>query len=107
MSHDLYTYGSTGKIYFKLTLSGVAVTGVTLDAADVKLSKDGAAFTNIGSACAETTAGLGWYAWTPGASTDTQCEVMIINVKDNAGSAFDENGLVITTGGSASARFGG
>lgn len=105
MSHDLYTYGTTDPIYFKLTLSGVAVTGVNFDAADVKLSKDGGAFANIGADCAETTGGLGWYSWTPASVSDTQCNVIIINVKDNVGSAFDENGIVMATGGNASARF--
>ena len=109
MSHDLYTYGSTDPIYFKVTLSGVGVASLTFQAADIKVSKDGAAFANASTigTVAETTAGLGWYKWTPSAASATQCEVLIINVKDDSGSEFDENGLVIATGGNASARFSG
>ena len=102
---DFVRYGSQDPIPFKISLSGVAVTGVTFDAADVKLSKDGAAFANIGSACTEV--GLGWYIWTPASAADTQCEYGIINIKDNVGSAFDENGVIFYTGGNASARYDG
>ena len=102
---QLFTYGSTQPVYFKLTLSGVAVTGVTFQAADVQLSKDGAAFANIGTACTEV--GLGWYKWTPAAAANTQCKTAIINIKDVIGSLFDENALLLVTGGSASALYDG
>jgi len=104
---QLHRYGSIDPFFFKLTLSGVAVAGVTFDAADVKLSKDGAAFANIGTACAEATGGLGWYKWTPAAAANTQCKIGIINIKDNVGTLFDENGVVFVTGGDASAQHDG
>ena len=102
---DLVEFGSTDPIPFKLTLNGVAVTGITFDAADVTLSKDGAAFTNIGANCTEV--GQGWYIWTPSAAADTQCNYGIINVVDSSGSAFDETGVLFYTGGNAGARFNG
>lgn len=106
MSHDLYTYGEQKAIYFKTTLSGDAVPGLTFEAADVQLSIDGAAFVNIGLACAEIA--LGIYKWTPASTLDTQGEVLIINIKDSAGGPlFDENCLILTTGGNVSARFNG
>ena len=102
---DLVRYGSQDPIPFKVTLSGAGVTSLTFDAADIQLSKDGAAFANIGTACTEV--GLGWYIWTPALVADTQCGYGVINIKDNVGSAFDENGIVFYTGGNAAARFDG
>lgn len=101
----LVRYGALDPIPFKVTLSAVAVTGLTFSAADIQLSKDGAAFANIGSEISEID--LGWYIWTPTAATQTQCAFGIINVKDDVGSAFDENGIVFLTGGNASARYNG
>lgn len=103
MAIDLFRYGSQEPIYFKVTLNGVGVTGLTLANDDIKLSQDGAAFTNIGTACSEV--GMGVYKWTPAAGSNTQCGVMVINIKDASGGAFDENCLIIATGGDASARF--
>ena len=105
MAIDLYRYGTTEPIYFKVTLNGVGVTGLTLASEDVKVSKDGAAFANVGTACAEV--GLGVYKWTPAASSWSQCGVMVINIKDASGSAFDENCLIVATGGDTAARFDG
>lgn len=102
---QLFRYGSTDPIYFKLTLSGAAVTGVTFQAADVKLSKDGAAFANIGTACTEV--GLGWYKWTPAAAANTQCQTAIVNIKDDVGTLWDENALLLVMGGNASALYDG
>lgn len=102
---DLYRYGSTDPIPFKVTLSGAAVTGLAFDAADIQLSKDGAAFANIGTACTEV--GLGWYIWTPAAAANTQCEYGVINIADNVGSLFDESGIIFYTGGDSSARYDG
>lgn len=105
MAIDLYRWGATDPIYFKLTLNGAGVV-TTLASDDVKLSKDGAAFTNIGLSC--TSVGNGIYKWTPAAGSNTQCEVMIINIKDAAGGPlFDENCLIIATGGDTTARFDG
>jgi hypothetical protein len=108
MSHDLYVYGATDPIFFKATLEGRGVPSLSFQDADVKISKDGHDAVNAAShgTVAETSAGLGWYTYTPVASV-TQCEVLIINVEDAVGSAFDENGLVIAMGGHASARFSG
>jgi len=107
MSHDLYTYAQTDKVFFKLTLLGVAVTGVVLQDADVKLLKDGAAAADIGLECTECVGGLGWYEWQPSLAAQTSSEVLIINIKDAIGSAFDENAVLLTTGGNIAARFNG
>lgn len=111
MSHDLYTYGSTDPIYFKVTLAGVGVTGLTFQDADIELSKDGGNWASINADTTvvevEAAAGYGVYKWTPQAASETQCEVMVLNIKDAVGSAFDENCLIISTGGNASARFSG
>jgi len=104
---QLTKYGSINPIYFKLTLSGVAVTGVVFDAADVKLSQDGAAAINIGTECTETTFAGGWYKWTPSVTSRTQCKTGILNIKDNIGTLWDENGLIFITGGHASAQYNG
>jgi hypothetical protein len=101
MAIDLYRYGDTDPIYFKLTLNGAGVA-TTLASADVKLYKDGTYSADIGTAC--TSLGAGLYKWTPAAGSNTQCKVMILNIKDaSGGPLFDENCLIITTGGSASA----
>lgn len=103
---ELVRYGSIDPIPFKLTLSGAAVTGLTLQAADVQLSIDGGAFAEIGLSITEI--GLGWYKWTPALAANTQCEYGIINIKDAVGGpVFDENGIVFYTGGNASARHNG
>lgn len=95
-----WRYGSTNKVYFKLTLNKVAVEGITFDAADVKISIDGGAFANIGTECSETTGGLGWYAWQPASAAQTQGKTIIGNIKDDVGAAFDENAFQLITGGS-------
>ena len=104
---DLVRYGSVDPIPFKATLSGVAVAGLTFQAADVKLSIDNAAVIDIGTEVTEATIGLGWYIWTPSAAARTQCGYGVINVKDDSGSEFDENGIVFYTGGDENARFNG
>lgn len=38
MSHNLYTYGGTGPIYFKVTLDGEGQTGLTFQAADFEFN---------------------------------------------------------------------
>ena len=95
----LVKYGSTEPIPFKATLSGVGQTGLTFSSNDVRLSKDGGTFSNIGSEVSEV--GLGWYIWTPSVASQTQCKFGIINIKDALGSQFDENGITFYTGGDA------
>lgn len=106
MSHDLFTYGSTDKIYFKITLNGVGVNP-TLANGDVKISKTGGTPANVNSLPTAVHADIpGIHEWTPTAA-EASTEVIILNIKDAAGSAFDENCLIIATGGNASARFSG
>jgi len=111
MSHDLYTYGEQNPIAFVLTLNGVGVTGHSLVAADVKLSSidDGTptynTTANIGTECSE--GDNGFYYWTPSAASQTQHDIILIYINDSVASDFDENRLVICTGGNASARFSG
>ena len=112
MSHDLYTYSSQDPIYFKLTLNGVGVSP-TLGSWDVMLSQDANPTTLDITAEVLPVSGTnvtGVHKWTPGSETRTQCQVMVINIKDYDGGAspdFDENCLIISTGGHASARFSG
>ena len=112
MSHDLHVYESVDPIYFKITLNGEGVN-VTLATNDVRLSKDGASggsIIDITTECAavDGTNLPGLYKWTPSLASRTQCEVMAIYIKDaSAEGAFDENCLIISTGGNASARFSG
>ena len=102
---NIYRYGAQVPVYFKLTLNGEGVAGLTLASDDVKLSKDGAAFTNIGLVCAGI--GNGLYAWTPAATSNTQCKTFCINIKDVTGGAFDENCLIYATGGDPLAQLNG
>jgi len=107
MSHDLYTYSSTDPIYFKLTLNGVGVTP-SLASNDIMVSLDGNTPFDVLSYVSPVTGMTGLFKWTPDNSGHTQGEVIIINIKDaSAGGAFDENCLIIATGGHASARFSG
>ena len=106
MSHNLYNYGSQDTVYFKITLSGVGQTGLTFQDVDIKLYQDGTGVDNIGLEC-NNEVGMGIYYWQPTAGTQTDCEVMQINIKDDDGAAFDENCLIISTGGNANARFSG
>jgi len=112
MSHDLYTYGGQDRIYFKLTLNGVGVNP-SLATNDVILSKDGASggsVVDITADCTPVDATYvpGVFYWTPDLASRTQCEVMIISIKDfDYGGDFDEDCLIIATGGHASARFSG
>ena len=111
MSHNLYTYGTTEPVYFKATLAGVGVTGLTFQDADIELSKDGGDWASINADTTvveiESAAGYGVYKWTPQAAAETQCKVMVLNIKDAAGAEFDENCLIIVTGGHANAFFSG
>ena len=105
---DLYEYGTVKSVPFKVTLSGAGVTGLTFDAADIQISIDSAAFVNASTLGAIAEIGLGWYKWTPSGGASTQAsDHIVINVKDNVGTAFDENGVVLYTGGHPSARFAG
>lgn len=103
MSMDLYTFGDTRPIRFKLTKDRDAVTGYVLLEADVQLQKDDGAWVGIGTACTES--GNGWYKWSPASSTDTSAKTLTINIKDSVGTTFDENGMVLQTGDNALAAF--
>ena len=103
---DLYRYGSMTPVPFKVLLNGAGVAGLTFQAADIQLSIDGGAFSNIGAEVSEI--GNGWYQWTPSASTQTQGKVLIINIKDTSGSSlFDENAIKLFTGGDTNAFYDG
>ena len=103
---DLYRYGNVDPIYFKLTLTGTGVAGVTLNDADIKLGVDGGTVINVGDDCAETTMLLGIYKWTPAAASQTQGKTLILNIKATGANigVFDENCLVYITGGDALAQ---
>lgn len=102
-----YRYGTTKPVYFKIILSNAGVAGLTFQAADIQLSIDDATPINIGGECTEAALGLGVYKWTPSIASRTQGEQLVINIKDNSGSAFDENMIILQTGGHASAYFDG
>lgn len=107
MSFILQWYGTQDKLYFKVTKNGVGVN-VTLATADVKITKDGGAVSNVvvTPTAVDGTNMPGVYTWTPEAAEAT-CEVMIVNIKDSTATGlFDENCLIIPTGGNSSARFG-
>lgn len=106
MSHDLYTWGSIDPIYFKLTLNGAGVVP-TIALGDIQWSKDSGGFTDIPLSELAAVGTTGVHKWTPGAAADTQAEILIINIKDVSGGGFDENCLIIATGGDAAARFSG
>ena len=95
-----YHYGAVDPVEFKITLNGDGVTGLTLDNADLQLSIDRGAFANIGNEVTEL--GLGIYYWIPSSATQTQGETLILNLRDNVGAAFDENTIILKTGGDAS-----
>ena len=112
MSINLYNYGTQDPVYFKATLDGAGVTGLTFADADIELSKDGGNWASINADTTvvevESAAGYGVYKWTPQATTETEAEVLILNIKDaDSTTVFDENCLIIVTGGHASARFSG
>jgi len=108
MSHDLHTYGEydvDGRIFFKLTLNGVGVTP-TLASNDIMLTLDGNTPLDITGEVSPVSGMTGVFYWTPDNPARTQCEIMIINIKDFSGHGdFDENCLIISTGGHANARF--
>lgn len=106
---QLYKYGAQKTIFFKVVnSSNQGVIGLTFDANDIAVSKDGAAGTNIGTQVTETTFGRGWYQWTPASAAQMQCEQLIIDIKDTAGGpAFAENGGLFATGGNLNAFYNG
>ena len=111
MSINLYNYATTDAVYFKVTKDGVGLTGqAPFSTGDIKLSIDGTAFTDIpvGEITeVDSASGLGIYKWQPASGTQTTGEVLIINIKEVVGTNFDENCIIMSTGGNASARFSG
>ena len=109
MSHHLYTYGQIDPFYFKLTLNSVGVN-VTLATDDIQLIIDGGTAIDVTSECTaiDGTNLPGLYKWTPSLASRTEGEVLVLYIRDDsAGGDFDENCLIIATGGNASARFSG
>ena len=110
MSIHQQVYANTDPIYFKLTKNGDRVLSQTLSTGDVFLSIDGGAWADISSECTEMVGaglGKGWYVWQPTGGGQTSGKVLIINIDENAGTNFDENSVVIVTGGNALARHSG
>lgn len=102
-----YRYGETKPIPFKIVDSdNNGVSGITFAAGEVKLSKDGATFINIGTECTEV--GEGVYIWTPSLASRTQCEYGVLSMKDiSSPQAWKENCVIFVTGGSVSAFYDG
>lgn len=106
---DLYRYGSTDPIYFKITKDGDGID-VTLAAGDVYLSKDGGTVADIIAECTavDSTNLPGVYEWQPTSSTQTSAKILLIAVRDvSAGGVFDENLILVQTGGNALASLDG
>jgi hypothetical protein len=109
---QLVKYGSTEPIYFKVTLNGDGVAGLTFDANDIKYSLDNATAVNASTVgtIAAAAIGLGWYKWTPNGAANTQGKIIIFNIKDDSYTttpAFDENGIIVLLGGNTSAYYDG
>ena len=113
MSIDLYRYGDTKQIAFKLVDSSGDGVNNTLQAGDVWISQD----TGSGFSAAAQVTNLpqlidqndiaGCYYWTPTVA-ETSCQAFMVNIKDQTvPAAFIENSFVIATGGNASAFFDG
>jgi len=107
MSINQILYASTDTLYFKITLAGVGVN-YTLVNADVKLSQDGATGGNVSTVpvAIDATNLPGVYSWSPTVA-ESACEVMILNITDSVGGRFDQNCIIVPTGGHTSARFRG
>lgn len=109
----LYRYGATDPVYFKITKDRVGVSGLTLEAQDVRMFASQAGGDSdpisIGNYCSETTFGYGWYKFTPPSPPLylTEAKQIIVNVKDNVGTAFDEDSFILLTAGDQSALFDG
>lgn len=106
MSHDLYTYAQTDPIYFKLVDSSGDGVAASLVAGDVKISKDGATAVNVNTLPTAISGMTGVFEWTP-ISSETSCEVFVLNIVDQDGPAWVENCIIVSTGGNALARFSG
>jgi hypothetical protein len=104
---DFQVYESTKPKSFKITLNGVGVN-VTLASGDVKIIKDGGTPANVATlpTAVDGTNAPGLYRWTP-TLAEMQAEEVVLMIKDQSGSAFDENMLIFETGGNASARWKG
>jgi len=105
MSIHFQVYGVLDPIYFKVTKNGVGLVAAPFSTGDIQLSIDGAAFTDV-PLIEIAEVGLGVYEWTP-TGTATTGKVLILNIKELTGTNFDENCLIIATGGNALARHSG
>lgn len=109
MSYDIIEYGSVDPIQFKFTLNGVGVNP-TLVANDVVLVQDGVVTATMGLSCSQIGSSLtpGLHEWIPPNTIWTQGKSIILNIKDQSGTGrFDENCIIISTGGHALSRFNG
>ena len=113
MSIDLYRYGDTKYIAFKLVNSSGDGVNNILQAGDVWISQD----TGSGFSAAAQVSNLpqlidandmpGCYSWLP-TIAETTCQAFMVNIKDQtAPAAFIENSFVIACGGNSSAFFDG
>ena len=104
-----YRYANTDPIYFKVTKNGEAVLSLVPFSTNDIQAKIGNGTTSgwVDISTNVTEEGLGWYQWTPASAASTTGKVIIINVKDVLGTAFDENGLSIITGGDDLAMLNG
>ena len=105
---DFQVYGSTRPKSLKITLSGVGVNA-TLATGDVKIVKDGGTPANVAilPTAVDGTNAPGLFRWTP-TLAEMQAEEVVLLIKDqDATPLFDENMLVIETGGDVSARWDG
>lgn len=102
-----HRYGRVQTFPIKFTLNNVGVN-VTLAAGDVKISTDGNAPANVANLPTAIHAAdmPGVFLWTPSVA-EMQCEIFVVNIKDAAGSAFDENMIYCRTGGDGSAAYDG
>ncbi len=104
MASGMIWYGTEKPIYFKFTKAGEGVNP-TLELGDVKLSKDGAtpvAIPLVEIAAVDAINMTGVFKWTPAAGgAQTTCEQLVINIKELNGTVFDENCIILQTGGNA------
>lgn len=109
MSIHQQVYANLDPIYFKLTKNGVGVPNQTFSTGDIYHSVDESAWVDVSANVTEyigANQGKGIYKWTP-STGQTSGYVIVLNIDEAAGTNFDENCLIIVTGGNALARHRG